>query len=679
MQTSISLAVEQRILPEPSRFRPAAEDSEATITLSPEEASGRARIEAARAAKEEGKITAAALSVAASLRNMGIQVKMPHLERRLRSESSIREQLTGTSISSGSTPQLISSAVRHVFEIPDKDFTRAFKAAILAFEEQDYTEIEVTNWFKFERPNYLGIHTVLAKAGGYRFQAEFHTPASYSAKVDNHDAYKELQELKGRDALEKIEKLEQKVRERCKAVDRPDNVLSIAHWRDGKRSTAPAPGLRAVGRSTRPETAKSPEAKEIVAALGDRPIVLVGMPGAGKSTIGPPLARRLGLGFVDTDKKIEQRVGKSISDIFKDHGEDYFRMIEAREIAHFLETGPKVVATGGGAVLDEQTRHLIGNKGVSIWFDTGLDVIHARTRKDAKRPLLQGPDPDRKLAQLMSERRPLYQQANLRFVPPHKNDRKNADPCLKALHAYLCPADADRSPSDAPLRDDIHSVPAFPTTSSDAQIGRFDPTASSHVPVGSVLSATELLSDAHIQRDYDLLDEQLQGIDPTLAARTRLVSPSLSHLLRNRAMDVQGTLLSIYHQNDAPADFLFLPVNSADPMDPNPDPRDVNHWSLLLVDRRTPERPVAYHYDSVRGYNDTPARELATRLDVPLVESPAMAQQDNGVDCGVFVVDGTRELVARLVDGQRPDHQQPLHLDYLVADRRALQERLTRL
>ncbi len=667
MQSAIGLAVEQRILPEPGG--PASAASDESITLSREQASERAQIEIGRAAKEEGKITAAALSVAASLRNMGIQVKMPHLERRLRSEGSITEQLTGASISSGTTGQLISSAVRHVFEIDDKNFTRAFKAAILAFEEQDYTEMDVTNWFKFERPTYLGIHAVLATAGGYRFQVEFHTPASYSAKIDNHKAYKELQELKGLDALKAVENLEQKVRERCNAVDRPDDVLSIAPWRDGKRSTAPAPGLRAVGRSTQPEIARSPEAKEIVGALGDRPIVLVGMPGAGKSTIGPLLARRLGLRFVDTDKIIEQKVGTSISEIFKDHGEHHFRRLEAREIAHFLETGPKVVATGGGAVLDEQTRHLIGNKGVSIWFDTDLDVIKARTKRDAKRPLLQVSDPDRKLAQLMSERGPLYQQANLRFVPPHKNDRRNADPCLKALHAYLCLADTDRGRSDAPLGDNSHSVPTFTTSSSDAQIGR---SASSNVPVGSVLGATEWLSDGHILRDYGLLEEQLRGIDPTLAAGTRLVEPSVSHLLRHMELqDARDTLQSICNRNDAPADFLFLPVNNGTPTHAG------THWSLLLVDRRNPERPVAYHYDSLqRGqYNNAPATQLARRLGATL--APArIPRQPNDYDCGVFVVDGTRALVKQLVDGQRPDHE-PLHLDGLIADRQALQNRLS--
>ncbi|WP_245270468.1 shikimate kinase, partial [Mesorhizobium ciceri] len=520
METSIHLAVLQRILREPSRFPSAAADSGESIMLSHEEASERAQIEVARATKEEGKITAAALSVATSLRKMRLQVRMPHLDRRLKSERSIRQHLVGASVPSAGTPQLVSSAVRHVFEIPDKDFTRAFKAAILAFEEQDYTEIEVTNWFKFGRPSYLGIHTVLATAEGYRFQVEFHTPASYRAKVDNHDAYKELQELKRQDAREKIEDVEQKVRERCKAVDRPDSVLSITHWRHDRDRAAAAPGLRAVGSSTQPQVAKSPEAKEIVAALGGRSIVLVGMPGAGKSTIGPRLARRLGLRFIDTDRKIEQKAGKSISQIFKDDGEAHFRRLEAREIALYLEAGPTVIATGGGAVVNEQTRQRIGNKGVSIWLDTGMDVIQTRTRKDAKRPLLQGTDPNLKLAQLMTERRPLYQQADVRFVPADKNDKKNAEPCMKALHAYLCPVAAtDPSPAKPPLRDDIHSVAAFASPSSDAWIGGLDRTASSRVAAGSVLGATEWLSDAHIQSDYDFLEQQLQGIDPALAAR----------------------------------------------------------------------------------------------------------------------------------------------------------------
>ncbi|NRQ19047.1 shikimate kinase [Ensifer sesbaniae] len=400
--------------------------------------------------------------------------------------------------------------------------------------------------------------------------------------------------------------------------------------------------------------------------------MLVGISGAGKSSIGPVLAGRLGLPFINTDRRIEQKIGKSISEIFKEHGEDYFRRLEAGEIAKLLEAGIGVIATGGGAVLNEQTRHLIGSKGLSIWLDTDLDAIRKRTRNDPKRPLLQGPDPDQKLARLMSERRPLYQQANLRFVPPHRNDRKNADPCLKALHAYLCAANADRTPPGTALRDDIHSAPTPTPPTFDARIGRSDAPASKR-PEASVLGTTEWLSDAHIQRDYDFLEQQLQGIDPTLAASVRLVDPSVSHLLRHMELQhARGMLQSIYNRNAAPADFLFLPVNNG-----TLDGRGT-HWSLLLVDRRNPERQVAYHYDSLqqRRYNDEAATQLAERLDATL--APArMAAQPNDYDCGVFVVDGTRALVKRLVHGERPAHE-PLHLDTLIADRQALQSRLTR-
>ncbi|SIT54783.1 conserved hypothetical protein [Mesorhizobium prunaredense] len=210
------------------------------------------------------------------------------------------------------------------------------------------------------------------------------------------------------------------------------------------------------------------------------------------------------------------------------------------------------------------------------------------------------------------------------------------------------------------------------TTSSDAQIGALNPTASSNVPNGSVLWADEWLSDAHIQRDYHLLGEQLQAIDPALAARTRLVDPSVSHLLRHtEPQNARVILQSIYSRNDAPADFLFVPLNNGTPTIKG------THWSLLLVDRRNPERRVAYHYDSLQpeGYNIVPAKRLATLLNATL--APArMPRQPNDNDCGVFVLDGTRALLGRLVDGQRPDHE-PMQLDNLVADRQALQVRLS--
>nr|WP_244277791.1 MULTISPECIES: Ulp1 family isopeptidase [Mesorhizobium] len=237
------------------------------------------------------------------------------------------------------------------------------------------------------------------------------------------------------------------------------------------------------------------------------------------------------------------------------------------------------------------------------------------------------------------------------------------------------------SPATARLSDTYRGVPLVDlTTTSDARIGAF-PSGSSNLPAGAVLGATELLSDAHIQRDYEFLEQQLQQADPALAARTRLVDPSVSHLLRHMEQpDALGTLQSIYNRNADPPDFLFVPVNDGTPSNRG------THWSLLLVDRRDPQRTVAYHYDSVqqndsvhqnrRGYNDAPARELATRLDATILVTPEVAQQNNLVDCGVFVVDGTRELVLRLANQERPERQLPLDLNYLVADRQALQNRL---
>ncbi|RWP57962.1 Ulp1 family isopeptidase [Mesorhizobium sp.] len=216
-------------------------------------------------------------------------------------------------------------------------------------------------------------------------------------------------------------------------------------------------------------------------------------------------------------------------------------------------------------------------------------------------------------------------------------------------------------------------VTTLTTSSSGAQIGALDPTAPSNVATGRVLGAAEWLSDAHIQRDYNLLEGQLQGINPALAARTRLVDPSVSHLLRHTSpQDARGILQSIYNQNNATADFLFLPVNNGTATSPG------THWSLLLVDRRDPERRFAYHYDSLQreGYNDVPAKQLAGLLNATLAPAP-MARQTNHYDCGVFVLEGTWALVERLVKGQRPDYE-PLPLDNLVADRQALQDRLRR-
>ncbi|MCP3380115.1 shikimate kinase [Bradyrhizobium sp. CCGUVB4N] len=471
MEASIKLAVEKQILPGLFDRQPVAEDSAVTVTLTRDETAERSHTETARARVEEREITRTATSVAETLRRAGIPMTMPHFDRRLRSESSIRDQLTGMSVPSGSVAQLVSNAVRHVFEVPDKDFTRAFKAAMLAFDARGYAEISTTNWFRRRNPSFVGIKTVLATPDDYRFEVEFHTPDSYRAKIDNHDAYKQLEKLHKQasgDALEqgKAHKLVQSVRDLCKEVAIPDGANDIPHWGvdAGIRGGASAAfGLQAAEQPGSRE--RSDEANAIVAALGARPIVLVGLPGAGKSTIGRYLARRLGLRFIDSDKQIEQATDMSISKIFDAKGPQWFRDSEANVIAQCVEKGNVVLATGGGAFEREETRRLIQDKGVSIWLDTNRDEIWKRLANDTSRPLLQiekaedssGAESSNTSAikkerfeELIAQRTPHYRQADLTVVPCEKRDNKNADACVQALHTYLCQQGApdQRRPGD---------------------------------------------------------------------------------------------------------------------------------------------------------------------------------------------------------------------------------------
>jgi shikimate kinase len=145
----------------------------------------------------------------------------------------------------------------------------------------------------------------------------------------------------------------------------------------------------------------------VVRALGSRSIVLVGMMGAGKSSIGRRLAGRLGIPFIDADTEIESAAGMTIPEIFDKHGEPYFRAGEARVIARLLDNGPQVLATGGGSVMDAQTRTLIGEKGVSIWLKADIDVLLKRTKRRNDRPLAQ------KIKDLLPVREPLYAQADI--------------------------------------------------------------------------------------------------------------------------------------------------------------------------------------------------------------------------------------------------------------------------
>ncbi|MBN9599166.1 MAG: shikimate kinase [Afipia sp.] len=178
-------------------------------------------------------------------------------------------------------------------------------------------------------------------------------------------------------------------------------------------------------------------AAEIVSALGSRLIVLVGMMGSGKSTVGRRLAARLHLAFVDADQEIEAAAGMSIPDIFATHGEPHFRDGEAKVIARLLDEGPRVLATGGGAVLREETRDRIRDRAVSIWLKADGDVILRRVKRRTERPLLQTADPAGTIDRLIAERGPLYELADIAILSRDVPHEKIVDECIDALHAYL--------------------------------------------------------------------------------------------------------------------------------------------------------------------------------------------------------------------------------------------------
>jgi shikimate kinase len=158
--------------------------------------------------------------------------------------------------------------------------------------------------------------------------------------------------------------------------------------------------------------AAAPEAA-LGTALRRRSVVLVGMMGAGKSSIGRRLASRLALPFVDADIEIEKADGMAIPEIFSAHGEPYFRAGESRVIARLLEGGPQVLATGGGAFMSPDTRAAVRLKGISVWLRATLEVLTRRIRRRTDRPLLKDVDPVETLKRLIGERYPIYAEADV--------------------------------------------------------------------------------------------------------------------------------------------------------------------------------------------------------------------------------------------------------------------------
>jgi shikimate kinase len=186
----------------------------------------------------------------------------------------------------------------------------------------------------------------------------------------------------------------------------------------------------------------------LLAVLGRRSIVLVGMMGAGKSSVGRRLSLRIGIPFVDADTEIEKAAGMTIPEIFAIHGEPDFRAGEARVIARLLEGGPQVLATGGGAFLSPNTRQGIAAKGVSVWLNADFEVLIRRIRRRQDRPLLATEDPTTTLRNLLEIRTPEYAKADVVVQSRDVPHDKIVDEIVVALAEYLgVPVDCRSGPS----------------------------------------------------------------------------------------------------------------------------------------------------------------------------------------------------------------------------------------
>jgi shikimate kinase len=175
----------------------------------------------------------------------------------------------------------------------------------------------------------------------------------------------------------------------------------------------------------------------LTAALGRRSIVLVGMMGSGKSSIGRRLAGRLAIAFVDADSEIEAAAGMTIAEIFQRHGEAYFRAGEARVIARLLEQGAQVLATGGGAFMNRGTRAAIRAKGISVWLKADFDVLMKRIKRRNDRPMLKTDDPAATLAALVAARYPVYAEADVTVVSRDVPHDTIVDEIVAALRSRL--------------------------------------------------------------------------------------------------------------------------------------------------------------------------------------------------------------------------------------------------
>ena len=185
------------------------------------------------------------------------------------------------------------------------------------------------------------------------------------------------------------------------------------------------------------EMSLNQSAIEDVAARLDRPIVLVGLMGVGKSSVGRKVASMLDCDFVDADDEIELAAQRSIPEIFEEFGEAYFRDGERRVIARLIEESAGVIATGGGAFVDPETRTLILEKAVAVWIDADLETLVERTSRRDTRPLLRNGDPRQILSDLKAKREEFYSKAQLRVMSENGPHIQTAQAIIRAIDTWL--------------------------------------------------------------------------------------------------------------------------------------------------------------------------------------------------------------------------------------------------
>lgn len=184
--------------------------------------------------------------------------------------------------------------------------------------------------------------------------------------------------------------------------------------------------------ATRPD-----EHPDIAARLGGRCITLIGLMGAGKSTVGKKLSQMLGLPFHDTDTEIESAAQMSVAELFAAYGEPEFRALEARVVARLSREGPQVLATGGGAYMSAETRQILRERSVTIWLKADLDVLMERVQRRPTRPLLATADPRGVMLGLIEKRYPVYAEADITILSRNVRREVIAEEIIEALDRHL--------------------------------------------------------------------------------------------------------------------------------------------------------------------------------------------------------------------------------------------------